>query len=292
MHWTIKQAEAGMMIREFLRREAQFSKRLLIKAKSEQGKICVNGSPRTVRYRLQAGDKLMVQLPEEKIAPYMIKEVAALDIVYEDKDLLIVNKPSGLATIPSREQPKQSIANRLLYYYERHLLPYTIHIVTRLDKDTSGLVLVAKHQYCHSLLGAMQQRQEIYRTYRAIVTEEIKQDIFTINQPIGRKEASIIERTVTEEGKEAVTHGKVLGRYGTHSYIQLQLETGRTHQIRVHLAYIGNPLLGDDLYKGDTTRINRQALHCHKLYFIHPFTKQEIEITSQIPDDMNRLLKT
>src|SRR5699024_9912831 len=128
MHWTTKQAEAGMMIREFLRHEAHFSKRLTITARSEQGKICVNGSTRTVRYRLQAGDKLMVQLPEEKIAPYMIKEVAAIDIVYEDKDLLIVNKPSGLATIPSREQPKQSIANRLLYYNERHLLPYTIHI--------------------------------------------------------------------------------------------------------------------------------------------------------------------
>src|SRR5699024_7116064 len=162
MHWTIKQAEAGMMIREFLRREAQFSKRLLIKAKSEQGKICVNGSPRTVRYRLQAGDKLMVQLPEEKIAPYMIKEASALDIVYEDKKLLHVNKPRRLATTPSRKQPKQSNAKRLLYYYERHLLPYTIHSVTRLDKDTSGLLLVAKHQYCHSLLAAMQQRQEIY----------------------------------------------------------------------------------------------------------------------------------
>src|SRR5699024_12329196 len=110
-------------------------------------------------------------------------------------------------TIPSREQPKQSIANRLLYYYERHLLPYTIHIVTRLDKDTSGLILVAKHQYCHSLLAAMQQRQEIYRTYRAIVTEEIKQDILTINQTIGIIEALIIERTVIDVVIVAVYKG-------------------------------------------------------------------------------------
>lgn len=291
MRWIIKQTEAGMLIREFLSSEAAFSKRLIIKAKSEQGQICVNGSAKTVRYKLQAEDILTVQLPEEKIAPYMQKEAASLDIMYEDKDVLIINKPSGLATIPSRKQPGQSIANRLLYYYEMHELPYTVHIVTRLDRDTSGLILVAKHQYCHSLLAAMQKRQEIYRTYRAIVAEEIKQDIFTINQPIGRKEGSIIERAVTKEGKEAITHGKVLDRYKTHSYIQLQLETGRTHQIRVHLAYIGNPLLGDDLYKGDTTCINRQALHCHKLYFIHPFTKQEVEITSQIPDDMNRIVK-
>src|SRR5699024_3585140 len=130
MHWTIKQAEAGMMIREFLRHEAQFSTRYPIKAKSEQGKICVNGSPRRVTDQFPAGDKLMIQLPEEIIAAYLINEVAALDMLYEDKDFCAVNKPSGPATIPSSEQPKQSIANRLLYYYERHLLPYTIHIVT------------------------------------------------------------------------------------------------------------------------------------------------------------------
>lgn len=290
MRWSIKRKEAGLLIREFLIKEAQFSKRLIIKAKSEQGQICVNGVPQTVRYTLQEQDILTVQLPEEKIAPHMKKEAVPLDIVYEDEDLLIVNKPSGLATIPSRKDPATSVANRLLYYYDIHSLPYTVHIVTRLDRDTSGLVLVAKHQYCHSILAAMQKRQEIFRKYTAIAEGEMEQTDFTIDQPIGRKEGSIIERAVVKDGKQAITHGKVLHHYQTHSSLQLQLETGRTHQIRVHLAYRGNPLLGDDLYHGDTSRINRQALHCHELYFVHPFTKQELEITSSLPADMKDLL--
>lgn len=292
MRWSITQKEAGMLIREFLSKEAQFSKRLIIKAKSEQGQIRVNGISQTVRYILQEEDILTVQLPREKVAPYMKKEAAPLQIMYEDEDLLIVDKPSGLATIPSREDPDRSIANRLLYYYEIHSLPYTIHIVTRLDRDTSGLVLVAKHQYCHSILAAMQKRQEIFRTYRAIAAGVIEQTDFTINQPIGRKEGSMIERAVIQDGKQAITHGKVLNRYKTCTFLELQLETGRTHQIRVHLAHNGNPLLGDDLYQGDTPHINRQALHCHKLYFVHPFTKQELEITSTLPLDMKHLLDT
>ena len=278
-----------MLIRTFLKEIASFSKRLLIKAKSLSGQILVNGAPQTVRYILQEGDVLTVILPKETIAPRMQKENLPLDIVYEDDYLLVVNKPAGIATIPSTNHPSGTIANRLLYYYETKSLPYTVHIVTRLDRDTSGLVLIAKHQYSHSRLSVLQKENAIKRQYKAFVMGHLENAFGTIHQPIDRKPGSIIQRAVVANGKRAITHFHVEKKFRDYTFVQLQLETGRTHQIRVHMAYIGHPLLGDDLYDGISPYIQRQALHCNKITFVHPFTNQLKVFQAPLPQDMLRL---
>lgn len=289
MKWEIKAKHEGKLIREYLQEVASFSKRLLIKAKSSDGKIQVNGIHQTVRYRLQEGDLLTVKLPPETIAPRMEKENVPLEIVYEDDYLLVVYKPAGVVTIPSSNHPTGSIANRLLYYYEIKNIPSTVHIVTRLDKDTSGLVLIAKSQYSHSRLSALQKQQDIKREYRAFVEGNLKCTSGTINQPIDRMEGSIIQRKVASSGKEAVTHYRVVKQFSDYACMDLELETGRTHQIRVHMAYMGYPLLGDDLYGGSLTRIKRQALHCKAISFTHPFTHQEQHFAVDVPVDMQKL---
>lgn len=286
MKWKITSQYEGMLIRTFLMEIGGFSKRLLIKAKSENGKILVNGHHQTVRYVLRTGDLLTVILPRETIAARMKSENLPLNIVFEDENFLVVNKPAGIPTIPSSHQPTGSIANRLLYYYQTKGLPYTVHIVTRLDKDTSGLVLIAKHQYSHSRLSILQKSGGIYRKYTAFAQGRFKKELGTIDLPIDRMEGSIIQRTVLETGKRAVTHYWVIEQLSEYAQLQLQLETGRTHQIRVHLAYLGHPLLGDDLYGGTLSQINRQALHCKEISFLDPFSGQMKEFHANVPEDM------
>jgi len=178
-----------------------------------------------------------------------------------------------------------------LGYYESNKIPYTVHVVTRLDRDTSGLLLVAKHRYSHSLLAKAQKLGKIKRTYKAIVEGNLEKVQGTIDLPIGRKQGSIIEREVNESGKRAITKYKTIKKFSSHSFIEVELETGRTHQIRVHFSHIGHPLVGDDLYGGNRMNIDRQALHCYKLRFEHPFTKETIELESKLPADMKNLIE-
>src|SRR5690625_2892549 len=158
-----------MLIRDYLLQIASLSKRLIIKAKQQNGDILINGEPRTVRYLLQSGDILEVIFPPEEISPYLQPESLALEIVYEDEDVLVINKESGMPTMPSRIHTSGTLANAILYYYQKQCLPYTVHVVTRLDKDTSGLVLIAKHQYSHSFLSMMQRKNVIEGIYKAVV---------------------------------------------------------------------------------------------------------------------------
>lgn len=286
MEWVMDESQQGTLIRTFLQETGGFSKRLLIKAKSPAGIISVNGEKKTVRYVLQTGDVLQVKLPQEVIAERMQKEALPLHIVYEDDSFLVIDKPAGMATIPSRHHPTGTIANGLLHYYAEKKLPYTVHIVTRLDRDTSGLLLVAKHQYSHSRLAALQKVQQIDRTYVAIVHGVPEKTAGVIDAPIGRKAGSIIERVVTPEGQHAKTHYKLKEQYASSSLLELTLETGRTHQIRVHMAFLGHPLLGDDLYGGEKQAISRQALHSSKLVFPHPETGEKMSFTSPLPAEM------
>lgn len=278
-----------MLLRDYLIQVACLSKRLIIKAKQQNGAILINGEHRTVRYLLQYGDILEVVFPPEEISPYLQPESLALEIVYEDEDVLVVNKESGMPTMPSRIHTSGTLANAILYYYQKQGLPYTVHIVTRLDKDTSGLVLIAKHQYSHSFFSMMQRKNEIQRIYTAIVHGEMKNKQGLIDQPIGRHPSSIIERIVTSDGQEARTFYHVKQKTDTLSFVHVQLETGRTHQIRVHLSSIGHPLVGDDLYGGNREMIKRQALHCSELSFIHPFSQEELTLFARLPDDMTLL---
>jgi 23S rRNA pseudouridine1911/1915/1917 synthase len=288
MKCMIHSEHVGMTIRDYLKETHRFSKRILIAVKQE-GKILINNIPQTVRYVLREGDILEISFPKEQIGEFMVKEEMDLSIVYEDDSVIVVDKPPGIATIPSLHHPTGTVANGVLGYYEKHHIPYTVHVVTRLDRDTSGLLLIAKHRYSHSLLAAAQKEGKIKRNYRALVEGNLQEDSGTIDAPIDRKEDSIIERTVKETGKRAITHFKVEKRLPLHTLVNVQLETGRTHQIRVHFSHINHPLAGDDLYGGKTDVMKRHALHCHKLAFEHPFTKEYIQLESNLPGDMKGL---
>lgn len=289
MKWTIDSDWKGMTIRDYLKEVQQFSRRILVAVKQE-GSILVNGVPQTVRYVLQENDQLEVKFPEEEIGPSMIREDMDLSLLYEDDAVLVVDKPAGMATIPSLHQPTGTLANGILGYYERKQIPYTFHVVTRLDKDTSGLVLIAKHRYSHSLLSTQQKQGTIERTYQAIVEGHLEQKEGTIDAPIDRKEGSIIERAVVATGKKAVTHFQVNEYLVDHTLVEIELETGRTHQIRVHFSHINHPLAGDDLYGGKNLHMKRQALHCSNLKFEQPFTKEIIQIESALPNDLETFL--
>lgn len=288
MQWVIEEKQSGMTIHSFLRLEKQFSRRILKAVKFDGGKITVNGTEKTVRYVLNTGDYLQVQLPKEERGTIKAVDLP-LDIVYEDDAILIINKQPGIATIPSFNHPKKTITNGVLAYYERNNIPYTVHIVTRLDRDTSGLLLIAKHRYSHSLLAKAQQEGAVQRYYTAIVEGKFCKKKGKIDANIGRKEGSIIERKVRADGQYAITNYKVMKEMKNMSLVEINLETGRTHQIRVHMAWLGHPLVGDDLYGACAQLMRRQALHCSKLVFPHPITKKQVEIELPLPTDMEKL---
>ncbi|RDI47751.1 RluA family pseudouridine synthase [Falsibacillus pallidus] len=288
--WEIDDAGKEMSIKDFLAAR-EISKRALTDIKFSGGRIEVNGQVVNVRYLLKTGDKLTVLFPPEIPSSGLLGQDIPLDIVYEDDHVLVINKPPGMNTIPSRDRPDGSIANAVLGLYNKKMIGATIHIVTRLDRDTSGLLLIAKNRYCHHLLSKQQKTNQLTRTYLAVAEGNISPEKGVIDAPIGRKPTSIIEREVNEQGKKAVTHYEVIRSQPSHSLVELKLETGRTHQIRVHMSYIGHPLAGDDLYGGSTEHIKRQALHCVKLEFYHPIQDEKLIFTADLPKDMEQLAK-
>ncbi|MBS4207950.1 RluA family pseudouridine synthase [Bacillus sp. FJAT-50079] len=289
LKWTIDRNKAGLSIKQFLADEG-ISQRALTDIKFAGGKITVNGMEQNVRYLLNEDEILEVMFPLEQTNESLRAEDLPLEIMYEDRDLLVINKQAGMSTIPSREHPNGNLANALVYYYKQNQIYAAVHIVTRLDRDTSGLVLIAKHRHAHHLLSIMQQQFRIDRSYEAFVTGKWREKYGTIDVPIGRKCDSIIEREVRIDGKRAVTHYSLLQQYNDFSHIKLNLETGRTHQIRVHMAYKNHPLIGDDLYGGDTTLMQRQALHCRELSFEHPIIKTKLTFIAPLSEDMQLLL--
>ena len=214
-----------------------------------------------------------------------------LDIIYEDEDIIVVNKPAGMPVHPSLNNYRNSLANALMYYYQAQGLPFIFRCTNRLDRDTSGLTVIAKHLVSSSILSALAVKHEITREYLAIVRGVPVPPAGTINAPVGRTGSSLIERKIDfEHGEHAVTHYRVLDTKNGHSLVSLILETGRTHQIRVHMKYTGYPLIGDYLYNPDMEHINRQALHSYRLAFRHPVTGEPLEFTAPLPEDMRRVL--
>ncbi len=286
LKWTVEHEE-GMLLREFLLKKIGLSRSVLTDIKFNGGRIEVNGEVRNVRTVVQSGDRVEVTFPEEEVSESMRPIEMPLRICYEDEHFLLVNKKANLPTIPSRHS-EESLAQAVLYYYKTLELKRTIHTVNRLDRDTSGLVLFAKHRFAHDLLSKQQKNKQMKRYYLALVHGKIDGE-GRVDKPIGRKEGSIIERCVREDGQRAVTHYQLLEMYSSYSLLELGLETGRTHQIRVHMASIGHPLLGDDLYGGSKEFITRQALHSAKMEFYHPFLDKTLRFEADLEEDMSIL---
>lgn len=289
LRWGAGLEDAGKLLRDFLE-EQDISRRALTAVKFSGGLILVNGVEATVRYLIKNGDQIEVIFPPEEASAGLIPESIPISIKYEDDFILVVAKPPFMNTIPSREHPTGSLANALAGYYRDNGIPSTIHVVTRLDRDTSGLVLVAKHSHVHHLLSEQQKQGLVKRRYSAIAEGCIKEDHGKIEEPIGRKSTSIIEREVREDGQYACTLFEVIARLKGYTLIGLQLLTGRTHQIRVHLSHYGFPLAGDDLYGGHKKDIPRQALHCSSVMFFHPFLKETLAFEESLPEDMLKLI--
>jgi len=289
LKWTIRKEEDGMLIFDFVKAK-QISKRALTDIKFNGGDILVNSEHVTVRHKVKEGDVLTIIFPKEERGSGLQADKVPFTIVYEDQHCLVINKPPYVPSIPSREHTKGTLANGLIDYYEKHHIASTVHIVNRLDKDTSGLMLVAKHRFAHSLFSTQQKTKQIHRTYKAVVHGVLNLDQGTITAPIGRKKDSIIEREVCEDGQVAVTHYEVIQRLEDKTLVKLILETGRTHQIRVHMSSLGHPLCGDQLYGGNENEIKRQALHSSQLSFWHPLLEKQLTFEAEMPEDMSELL--
>lgn len=258
------------------------------------GEILLNHQPVSVRAMIHPGDELVLIAPDEKGHDTVIPSFEPIEVVYEDRDILVVNKPANVVSIPSIKDPDSAMANRIKgYYVSQDYDNQVIHIVTRLDRDTTGLMLVAKHRLAHALMDRQIQNNQIHKFYQALTTKtDWAEPHGVIDAPIARNEQSLITRVVHPSGKSAQTEYWVQEEFQQSSLLKLQLHTGRTHQIRVHLTHVGGPLIGDDLYGGPLTQIlDRQALHCAELQFFQPFTGEQINIQQPLPDDMQKWIK-
>ena len=292
LNYTTENLITSMPVSHFLKQKG-FSSQNLVQLKKNPDAVLANEVPCFMNHVLHPGDTLTLHIREarssEKIPPVELP----LDIVYEDEDLMVINKPAGMPIHPSMNNYYNSMANALAYYFDQQNRPFVFRCINRLDRDTSGLTIVAKHYVSAGMLSAMianKAASGITREYLAIVKGSVQPPEGTITAPLGRKEGSIIERTIDfEKGESAITHYKVLDEKNGHSLVSLILETGRTHQIRIHMKYLGYPLIGDYLYNPDMEQIQRQALHAWKLSFVHPITGEKMQFTAPLPEDMAKV---
>lgn len=288
---TVSPEEEGRMVKGILRGSLQLSYTLLKSLKWRENAILLNGQSVHVNAIVHAGDVVSVALSERTPREDLYCEnTAAPDIVYEDEDLLVLNKPAGVAMHPKADDAAApSLAAMLTGYLGEGSVP---HFVSRLDKGTSGLLIAAKSGYVHDRLRRALHSSELRREYRAVAVGQVTPPRGVINAPIGRADGSIIHRCVREDGLVSRTEYEVLQTTEHFTLLRLRPETGRTHQLRVHMAYLGHPLAGDWLYgTEDKNLIARPALHSYELWFTQPITGQELHFTAPIPQDMQRLLE-
>ena len=261
------------------------------------GSILVNDQRTTKNYKIKLGDKISVEIPEPEPLEAVPQDIP-LDILFEDSDLLVVNKPKGMVVHPAPGNESGTLANALMYHCKGRLS--TINgvirpgIVHRIDKDTSGLLIVAKTDFAHIDLAQQIGEHSFTREYRAIVHGNLREDSGTINAPIGRSEKDRKKMAVTEKNsKVAITHYEVLERFKGYTYVKCRLETGRTHQIRVHMASIGHPVAGDLVYgpKNTPTELHGQCLHAGLIGFVHPRTGEYLELEAPLPEYFQKFLK-
>lgn len=291
--YHITKQDTGVRVRTYLKRRGYSSHNLTELKKFPDG-VLRNGSPVYLNQYLQENDTIVVHILEDASSEKILPVKLPLDIIYEDEDLMVINKAAGMPIHPSLNNYENSLGNALVWYFADQGIPFVYRCINRLDRDTSGLTIIAKHMVSASILSSMvAEGHQIGREYLAIVRGNMEPASGTIDAPLGRKEGSILERTVDfEQGERAVTHYHTLENKNGYSLISLKLETGRTHQIRVHMKFLGYPLIGDYLYNpNDTSVISRQALHSYHLTFTHPITGQAMEFIAPLPEDMRRVLE-
>lgn len=276
-------------LRQVLDNKFKISYILRLKLKRSK-QIFVNGNNTYLDYELKPNDVVTVNLDFEEEAENIVPTKMNLDIIYEDECFIILNKPAGISTHPTMRHFSDTLANGLKFYFDSINFKRKIRPVNRLDINTSGLVIFAKNEYVHSILSKQMQEGIFRKEYIAICEGLFANNVGTINAPIGRKNGSIIERTVASDGQKAITNYTVLNKFNNYTELLINLETGRTHQIRVHMAYIGHPILGDTLYGHESHLISRQALHSYKVSFLHPIKNQKVEFVAPLPEDMKLVI--
>lgn len=281
--YTVPPDYDGEMLQTFLRRACGLSWRMVVKLKRVENGMTVDGEHKRSIDRIATGQTVVITMPDDAVRIEGVD--MPLEVAYEDEHILIINKPPYLAVHPSAGKPEPTLANAVVGYFERKGSPLSFRPTNRLDRNTSGLLLAAKSPHIAYALA-----QKPQKVYLAIVLGELTGE-GTIDQPIRVREGSCITREVGEGGKDSVTHWKSLGTDGEISLVRVVLETGRTHQIRVHLSWLGYPLAGDTMYGTDETVLPRHGLHCARMNLTHPVSGEDIAVTAPVPADMRNLLE-
>lgn len=284
IEYSISENVNPVTILDFLKREG-FSRHILSSMKNTPNSIILNGERGFGRSVLTFGDHLIITVPETESGENIIRTKMDLSILYEDEDILVINKPAGMPVHPSMGNYENTLANGIAWYFAEKGEDFVYRCINRLDRDTTGALILAKNPLSAAILSVQMKNRQIQRTYLALV-DGVLPESGTINAPIARMDGSVITREVNlETGESAVTHYERLAIGKEYSLAELHLETGRTHQIRVHMKYIGHPLPGDYLYNPDYRRIRRQPLHSYQLEFTHPVTKKAMRFTAPVPED-------
>lgn len=293
--------EDGMELRTVLTRRLFISRKLLSRLKQTEEGITVNGVRRYINHKVQSGDKVQVRM-EEETSDDILPQNIPVDVLYEDDHLLVVNKPAGLIVHPTTGHWANTLANGIVHMWQERGLKIRFRPIHRLDKETSGVLAVAKNPYVHQNVSEQMKAGTVEKEYEAVVTGVVEPDFGTVDAPIDRNPDSPHYRIVTPSGYPSVTHYRVLERLRDATFLSVRLETGRTHQIRVHMDYIGHPLLGDGMYgigagaeaAGDRPAgelpLERHALHAARLIFDHPVTKERMVFSAPLPEDIRSVL--
>jgi 23S rRNA pseudouridine1911/1915/1917 synthase len=285
LNYTIQ--ENGKTVKGIMSENLNFSRRLSKKLELSD-RLYINGRVAKLNKSVSTGDMLSIEFDEDE-DEYDAVDIP-IDIVYEDNDLLVVNKPPYIVVHPTKSHQNNTIANGVAFYFKQKSIKRKVRLVNRLDMNTSGIVIIAKHPYAHNELANQMKSNSVDKYYYAIVDGIIKDDKGTINEPIARLNPEDIIRVVHPSGKECITHYIVEKRFNYMTLVKLKLETGRTHQIRVHMKFIGHPIIGDTLYGKESEQITRQALHCYEMKFKQPITREELLITCPLPEDMRKIM--
>lgn len=288
---TVSDKFEGKTVKHVLKNELKLSERL-VKRLKYGGKIFLNSVSVHVNVTVQPGDELDVLIDFEEESEEIIPENISIDIIYEDEYLIALNKSSGIVVHPTGNHSSGTVANGLMYHFLTNNIKRKIRPVSRLDRDTTGIIIFAKNQYVQEYLVRQMSAKTFSKAYLGIVQGIVEPTEGIIDLPIGRNPDSIILRQVTDSGAPSVTHFRVVEYLNNASLVEFRLETGRTHQIRVHCQAIGHPLIGDTLYSNIlTSLIDRQALHSYKVCFIHPSSHTPFELSLPLPEDMQRVLE-